>query len=93
MVMPRDHAKQRRAALNGFCWQLVRIFHKWCVINLWCHLFKVCGRIVRASAKAQNVSNYVNESAGHLACRGGKSWVTITNSQPPEHKGIWNGKL
>ena len=34
MVMPRDHAKQRRAALNGFCWQLVRIFPKWCMINL-----------------------------------------------------------
>jgi hypothetical protein len=41
---------------------------------------------------SQNVSNYVNESAGQLARRGAKNWVIITNSQSPEHKGIWNGK-
>ena len=51
----------------------------------------LCREVVR-KLHIQNVSNYVNESAGHLARRGGKNWVKITNSQSPEHKGIWNGK-
>ena len=46
----------------------------------------------REELHIQNVSNDVKESAGHLARRGGKNWVKITNSQSPEHKGIWNGK-
>ena len=46
----------------------------------------------REELHIQNVSNYVNESAGLRARRGGKNWVKITNSQSPEHKGIWNGK-
>ena len=46
----------------------------------------------REELHIQNVSNYVKESAGLRARRGGKNWVKITNSQSPEHKGIWNGK-
>ena len=57
----------------------------------YCHLLH-CGGAVRGTATPRSEQR-LTESAGHLAHRGGKNWANIANSQSPEHKGIWNGKL